>query len=201
MGRFSSRRRSKASVFAINLVILGNPALVLRQAPRTSLYSTSRAHIILQSTTVNAATNPCRIGSNSCARNGFQPHFHAHKRFSPSTASKHSTNSLYKEKQACTTTSTPFSDYQIMPTFPLPIVSSSCPLCFSQVLISIVPLSRDSSCIQDVEEFDVPQTSWSRSRPSRNWWDIQGELMVECPACPHPGRNLPDDWEKAGPLL
>lgn len=119
MGRFSSRRRSKASVFAINLVILGNPALVLRQAPRTSLYSTSRAHIILQSTTVNAATNPCRIGSNYCARNGFQPHFHAHKRFSPSTASKHSTNSLYKEKQACTTTSTPFSDYQIMPTFPL----------------------------------------------------------------------------------
>lgn len=29
----------------------------------------------------------------------------------------------------------------------------------------------------------------------------KGELMVECPACPHPGRNLPDDWEKVGPLL
>jgi len=29
----------------------------------------------------------------------------------------------------------------------------------------------------------------------------KGELMVECPACPHPGRNLPDDWEKAGTLL
>lgn len=28
-----------------------------------------------------------------------------------------------------------------------------------------------------------------------------GELMVECPACPHPGRNLPDGWERAGPLL
>jgi hypothetical protein len=28
-----------------------------------------------------------------------------------------------------------------------------------------------------------------------------GELTVECPACPHPGRNLPDGWEKAGPLL
>jgi hypothetical protein len=28
-----------------------------------------------------------------------------------------------------------------------------------------------------------------------------GGLMVECPACPHPGRNLPDGWEKAGPLL
>ena len=27
-----------------------------------------------------------------------------------------------------------------------------------------------------------------------------GELMVKCPACPHPGRNLPDDWEKAGAL-
>jgi len=29
----------------------------------------------------------------------------------------------------------------------------------------------------------------------------QGELAVECPACPHPGRNLPDDWRKPGPLL
>ena len=28
-----------------------------------------------------------------------------------------------------------------------------------------------------------------------------GELMVECPACPHPGRNLPGGWEQAGPLL
>jgi hypothetical protein len=23
----------------------------------------------------------------------------------------------------------------------------------------------------------------------------QGELAIECPACPHPDRNLPDDWE------
>jgi hypothetical protein len=29
----------------------------------------------------------------------------------------------------------------------------------------------------------------------------QGGLAVECPACPHPGCNLPDDWEKAGFLL
>lgn len=29
----------------------------------------------------------------------------------------------------------------------------------------------------------------------------KGDLMVECPACPHPGRNLPSDWQKAGPLL
>ena len=28
-----------------------------------------------------------------------------------------------------------------------------------------------------------------------------GELTVECPACPHPGRNLPDGWENAGALL
>lgn len=26
----------------------------------------------------------------------------------------------------------------------------------------------------------------------------QGELAVECPACPHPGRNLPEGWELAG---
>jgi hypothetical protein len=25
----------------------------------------------------------------------------------------------------------------------------------------------------------------------------QGELAVECPACPHPGRNLPDNWQEA----
>ena len=28
-----------------------------------------------------------------------------------------------------------------------------------------------------------------------------GELTVECPACPHPGCNLLDGWEKAGALL
>lgn len=25
----------------------------------------------------------------------------------------------------------------------------------------------------------------------------EGELAIECPACPHPGRNLPDGWENA----
>ncbi len=24
-----------------------------------------------------------------------------------------------------------------------------------------------------------------------------GELVVECPACPHPGKNLPEGWEDA----
>ena len=28
-----------------------------------------------------------------------------------------------------------------------------------------------------------------------------GSLTVECPACPHPGRNLPDNWDQAGPLM
>ena len=28
-----------------------------------------------------------------------------------------------------------------------------------------------------------------------------GSLTVECPACPHPGRNLPDNWAGAGPLM
>jgi hypothetical protein len=27
----------------------------------------------------------------------------------------------------------------------------------------------------------------------------EGELAVECPACPHPGRNLPDGWEDSKP--
>ncbi|THU93770.1 hypothetical protein K435DRAFT_799447 [Dendrothele bispora CBS 962.96] len=26
-----------------------------------------------------------------------------------------------------------------------------------------------------------------------------GELVVECPACPHPGKNLPTDWDRASP--
>jgi hypothetical protein len=25
----------------------------------------------------------------------------------------------------------------------------------------------------------------------------EGELVVECPACPHPGRNMLDDWKDA----
>ena len=28
-----------------------------------------------------------------------------------------------------------------------------------------------------------------------------GGLMVECPECPHPGRNLPKGWEVTGKLL
>jgi hypothetical protein len=28
-----------------------------------------------------------------------------------------------------------------------------------------------------------------------------GSLTVECPACPHPGRNLPENWRDAGPLM
>ncbi|KAF8984861.1 hypothetical protein BDQ17DRAFT_1393808 [Cyathus striatus] len=28
----------------------------------------------------------------------------------------------------------------------------------------------------------------------------KGELTVECPACSHPDKNLPEDWEKSGPL-
>ena len=24
-----------------------------------------------------------------------------------------------------------------------------------------------------------------------------GECAVECPVCPHPGKNLPEDWETA----
>jgi hypothetical protein len=26
---------------------------------------------------------------------------------------------------------------------------------------------------------------------------LPGELAVECPACPQPGVNIPDDWEAA----
>jgi hypothetical protein len=29
----------------------------------------------------------------------------------------------------------------------------------------------------------------------------QGELTLECPACPHPGRNLPEGWDEAPPAL
>lgn len=26
---------------------------------------------------------------------------------------------------------------------------------------------------------------------------VDGECAVECPACPHPGKNLPVDWQSA----
>lgn len=26
---------------------------------------------------------------------------------------------------------------------------------------------------------------------------VMGECAVECPACPHPGKNLPADWKDA----
>lgn len=30
---------------------------------------------------------------------------------------------------------------------------------------------------------------------------LPGSLTVECPACPHPGRNLPENWREAGALM
>jgi hypothetical protein len=27
-----------------------------------------------------------------------------------------------------------------------------------------------------------------------------GQCAVECPACPHPNRNLPEGWEQASPV-
>lgn len=29
----------------------------------------------------------------------------------------------------------------------------------------------------------------------------EGELAVLCPACPHPGKNLPSDWGNAAPHI
>jgi len=29
----------------------------------------------------------------------------------------------------------------------------------------------------------------------------EGSLVIECPACPHPGKNLPENWEDAPPAL
>ena len=26
---------------------------------------------------------------------------------------------------------------------------------------------------------------------------LDGAFALECPACPHPGRNLPEDWDRA----
>lgn len=26
---------------------------------------------------------------------------------------------------------------------------------------------------------------------------LDGECAIECPACPHPDKNLPEGWEKA----
>ncbi|PPQ76961.1 hypothetical protein CVT24_009371 [Panaeolus cyanescens] len=37
--------------------------------------------------------------------------------------------------------------------------------------------------------------------PSGVQGTAQGELAPECPACPHPGKNLPDDWMTAGAFL
>lgn len=28
---------------------------------------------------------------------------------------------------------------------------------------------------------------------------VQGELVIECPTCPHPNKNLPADWKDAAP--
>jgi hypothetical protein len=119
MARFSKRPRCRASVFAINLGILGNLALVLRQAPRTSLSSTSRDCITSQSTTVNAGTSLCPVGFNYYERDGFQRRSRVHKQFSPSSALKCFMNSHCKGKPTCMTTIILSSDDPTTPTYPL----------------------------------------------------------------------------------
>lgn len=47
--------------------------------------------------------------------------------------------------------------------------------------------------------------AWKRAGRAQDPTGVDGTapggLMVQCPACPHPGQNLPDDWKAAGPLL
>uniref|UniRef100_A0A8H7XRR3 CxC2-like cysteine cluster KDZ transposase-associated domain-containing protein n=1 Tax=Psilocybe cubensis TaxID=181762 RepID=A0A8H7XRR3_PSICU len=38
-------------------------------------------------------------------------------------------------------------------------------------------------------------------RAFRLWRNMMLWKRAECPACPHPGRNLPDNWQDSGPLL
>ncbi|EDR03665.1 uncharacterized protein LACBIDRAFT_331412 [Laccaria bicolor S238N-H82] len=110
MGRFSSRRPSKPLVFATNLAILGHPALVLKLAQRTSLSLIALALNISQSTAVNVVTNPYQIGPSYYMNDGFPPRFHARN------------YSLYKERQTCTTITTPFFDCPTTQTCRHPLV-------------------------------------------------------------------------------
>lgn len=47
--------------------------------------------------------------------------------------------------------------------------------------------------------------SWKRAGRGQDPSGIDGtgpgEMVVECPACPHPEKNIPEDWRDAGPLL
>jgi hypothetical protein len=172
MARFSKRPHCRAWVFAINLGILGNLALVLRQAPKTSLSSTSRDLIISQSTTVNAGTSLCPVGFNYYDRDGFQRRFPVHKQFSPSIALKCFMNSHYKGKPTCMTTIILSSDDPTTPTYPLQLYVKLPSFFVTHSDFSLVSIFRDSPRISNVEEFDDPQTIWSWSRSSRSCWDI-----------------------------
>ena len=50
--------------------------------------------------------------------------------------------------------------------------SISVPVSSPNLISIIVSISQDSTCISNVEELDVPQTSQSRSRSWRSLWDI-----------------------------
>lgn len=47
--------------------------------------------------------------------------------------------------------------------------------------------------------------SWKRAGRGQDPTGITGTppggTVMDCPACPHPGRNLPDNWRQAGALL
>jgi hypothetical protein len=116
---FSTRTLFKTLVFVISLVIPEHLVRVLSRAPRTSLSSTPRALILLQSTTVSAAMKLRRIGPNCYGSNGFQQRFLAHKPSSHSTALKLSTSLLYKGRRTYTIITIPSYDDQIMSVSPV----------------------------------------------------------------------------------
>ena len=172
MARFSKRPHCRASVFPINLGILGNLALVLRQAPRTSLSSTSQDCIISQSTTVNAETSLCPVGSTTTREMVSSDAFASTNSFHLQLPWNVSWTHITRENQLVW-----LLLYSPLMIQQFQLIHSSCTSNYLLFFVthsdfSLVLIFRDSLCISNVEEFDDPQTIWSWSQSSRSCWDI-----------------------------
>ena len=136
---------------------------------------------------------------SSYGDNGFRLPPPTHRLFFHSTVSIHSMRVPFKGKETFTTSITCLFEKPTMQTLYLLLwvsIFTFFATNFTKLLQHRFP---EMHCIFR------NMMAWKRAGRGQNPSGIDGtapgELTVECPACPHPGRNLPENWENAGPLL
>lgn len=192
MGLFSTHALWRNLAFESNsVIIMGLSALILTLAIQTSSFYTPTASTIFWSTFAIVITFKMwgLFTSNSCAKSGFLQCQWSLRHAVLFGCSSFFTYKCFKAKSQCMTSIQPSRDSPTIQGWKhqRTIIKLSCASCASKDFwrcwrgLAGDMLKRAG---RGHDECGVQGT-----RP--------GELAVICPACPHPGINLPEGWEDA----